>query len=817
MELPISQFAEVIIPLFTEGTFSYSIPEHFKGKIKPGMRVEVEFGKSKHYSAIVKKLSDTTTWEKTKPILDILDQDIIISSKQFAFWDWISSYYLCSLGDVMAAALPSSLKLASETKILGISELNYSEHELSDEEYLILEALEIRHELTIQDIRNILQKKTILKIVKKMLDRGLLVLHEQLQVQAEIPMIKWIKLHDTLNTDPNKLNEVLLQVQKNVQQSRALLTYIKERKNRTWIKQKELHQISGCASQVFTSLVVKNIFEEKVLEKYQYPELESIEDTLLLSDIQKETIGEIKNQWNEKNIVLLKGITGSGKTQIYLQLIKETIASGKQVLYLVPEIALTTQLVMRLRQFLGDQLVEYHSGLSPKNRLAIWDATQKGHPIIIGARSAIFLPFKQLGLIVIDEEHDSSYKQNDPNPRYNARDAALILAQDHNAKIILGSATPSVESYYNALQGRYGLVQLNQRFGDSQLPLIKLISLKEANQYGRMKENFSEEMIVEMKSQLDHGKQIIIFRNRRGYSPLIKCTNCQWEAMCDQCDIHLTLHKYQNRLKCHVCGIKKPIPTKCPQCDQYTIQSMGFGTEKIEEEIKELFPDHIVKRFDADTARSKNLQREIIEAFQDKEIHILIGTQMITKGFDFDHVGLVGILQADQMLFYPNFRAQERTFQLLTQVSGRSGRRDEIGKVLIQGYSLHHEVIQDVVNHDYERFYSREIEERKHFFYPPIVRFIRIEIRHAKIIIVEQAAEKLCNKLRTNLGKRILGPAEPIVSRIKGAYARELYVKLERKQKMVENAKHLIKKYSQELKNETGWSALRIIIDVDPY
>ncbi|MEO6191272.1 MAG: primosomal protein N' [Saprospiraceae bacterium] len=816
MSNPVNCYVEVIVPLSLEGSFTYAVPEEFRDLIKVGIRVEVEFGKSKRYSALVKKIVDATSWKQIKNIIDVLDNQAIVTDKQFALWDWMTEYYLCSLGEIMQAALPASYKLSSETIVLP-EIIDLTNLDLTDDEYLILEALEVRKSLSIQDIQTFLQKKSVLKIVKSLMERKLLIIIENLQAQNDIPKVKWIKLHPELQKNQEKFHQALTLVQKNENQTHLLLHYLKEKKDYSWIRQNELLHKSSSNSSVLKSLLKKSIFAIQELEKYIYPDSNFAQPIFELSEIQKTAIEQIKTEWTNKDVCLLKGITGSGKTHIYIQLIKETIAQGKQVLYLLPEIALTTQLVIRLKQYFGDDLLEYHSGISNKNRLAIWNACLNHHSLIMGARSSIFLPFKELGLIIIDEEHDQSYKQIDPAPRYNARDAALILAQDHNAKVILGSATPSLESYYNAINNKYGLIKIDSRYGESQLPEIQVIPLKEAAKFNRIKGHFSIDLLEEIQEQLNLKKQVIIFRNRRGYSPVLRCNNCNWEAVCEQCDIHLTIHKESLHLKCHICGIKKPIPSKCPQCEQNSLKMLGFGTEKIEEELTELFPDFKIQRFDLDAARTKTSQSQILEEFEDGSIQILVGTQMLTKGLDFERVALVGVLQADQILLYPDFRAQERAFQLLTQVSGRSGRREELGKVIIQAYNTNHPVLQDVMQHNFDQFFERELSERERFKYPPFVRIIKIEIRHRKEMVAQHAIEYLTMKLKKTLGKRILGPADSNISRIKGYYSKEIFIKLERNSIIIRKAKILIKQLCQEIKNQEGWSSLRIIIDVDPY
>ncbi|NOT37932.1 MAG: primosomal protein N' [Saprospiraceae bacterium] len=815
-ETPNSLFAEVIVPLAVEGTFSYIIPEDLMDKVQPGMRVEVEFGKSKKYAAIVHRISNTTTWQKIKPILDVLDEKPILSKKQLQFWEWMSEYYLCSLSDIMQATLPNFFRLSSETLIVK-SDIEYQNLQLSDDEFLVLEALDLRNQISIFDAQLILQKKNVIRLIKSMMDMGLLQIMENLKEQKDIPKTKWIRLHSELRNSNQLLNERLNEIQKSENQTRLIINYLQNKKDYSWIRKNELVKKSDVNSTVADALIKKNIFEEIILDKYRYPETEKTISIVTLSQEQEKAKDEIKTSWESHDCCLLHGITGSGKTHIYISLIKETIASGRQVLFLLPEIALTSQLVLRLKKFFPEELLEYHSGVSMNNRAAIWSACLNNHPLIVGARSSVLLPFQNLGLIIVDEEHDASYKQSDPSPRYNARDAAILLAKDHHAKILLGTATPSLESFYNAAQSKYGYVNLSKRFGDSVLPEIKLIPIREATKFNRIKGHFTDDLLDEIKAQLALKKQILVFRNRRGYSPVIQCSNCNWEAQCDQCDIHLTVHKNSHALKCHICGIKKPIPTKCPQCSQNTLRMLGFGTEKIEEELNEFIKDTKIKRFDLDSARGKISQTQILEDFQDGEIQILVGTQMLSKGLDFENVSLVGVLNADQILFYPDFRAQERGFQLLTQLSGRSGRRGQIGQVIIQAHNTQHPVLKEVIQHDYNAFYKREIFEREKFGYPPIVRLIRIELRHRNIDTLIQASDHYSGRLRAKLGKRILGPAEPTVSKIKGSYAREMYIKLEKNQDLILKTKILLKEISQRILQEDTWKSLRIIIDVDPY
>lgn len=810
------RFADLILPLSVDGTFTYEIPPSLRGDIAIGKRVEVEFGKRKHYAALVYRISDYSQWEKPKTIINIIDEEPLISETQMKFWEWMSGYYLCSLGEIFLAALPLALRPDSETLIHSLIDQKRIPQDASEDEYLILEALDIRKELRMQEIQEILQKKTVLKTLYKMFEKRWISMIEKLDDSTTVQKISWIRLNPALTQDLNLLNEALNQIQRSERQSKSLITYLQHQKDKGWIKRKFLQQLSGTPIDVTQSLIKKEIFEEIQLDKFEYPAVELATRKVSLSSDQEKIYQEIRNQPSTSKPILLHGITGSGKTMIYLRLIEDVLNEGKQVLYLLPEIALTAQLVQRLRQYLGDQLLEYHSDLNPKSKLAVWNSAKKTSNVFIGARSSIFLPFHSLGLIIVDEEHDASYKQHDPSPRYQARDAAVVLSKMHECQIILGSATPSLESYYNTLEGKYKYMHLNTRFGESELPKIETVSMKSLHTADKKKSHFSEKLVALMQEQFQRGKQVIIFRNRRGYSPLLQCNNCHWESSCRQCDIRLTLHKQQNKMKCHLCGFTSPVPSSCPNCGQYTLQQLGFGTEQIEESLQELFPQQKLVRLDLEIARSRNMQQRIIESFQDQEADILVGTQMVTKGLDFDHVGMVGILQADQILFYPDFRAQERAFQLLTQVSGRAGRRADQGIVIIQGYQVHHPVIQFVIEHKTQDFYEKELEERKKFVYPPFVRLIRIQLLHRKVPVVEQASSHLCKLMKTSLGKRVLGPSEPHISRIKGSYVRELLIKIEKDSNQLHAIKLFIKQWVQTIQSIETFRSIRIHIDVDP-
>lgn len=817
MNTEIKQYIEVIVPLSVEGLFTYSIPKDINDNVQVGCRVEIEFGKKRHYAAIVRRIVLNPIVPHIKPILQIIDVDPIVSERQLEYWEWMSRYYMAPIGDVMNTALIAAYKLESNTLITRTAS-EYHIDNLSDNEYLILEALDIRHQLTIQEIQNIVQRKTILPLIKNLIDSGLIVSREELSEQDKPVMTKWIRINPELLSNASMFNETMSLLEKSEKKTHYILSYLRHCKKGQWIKSKLFHQVAQTDSSALNSLVKKKIFEVCELHKYDIPnELIELPNSKL-SPAQEQALIDIKNIFLEKSYLLLHGVTGSGKTMLYIHLIKEIINQGKQILFLVPEISLTTQLVKRLQTYFGDSLIEYHSGITSSHKLSIWRAIAANHQIVIGARSAIHLPFQNLGLIIVDEEHDASFKQHESSPYYNARDAALYLAHLHQAKVVLGSATPSIETYYNAMNGKYGVVNLADRFGDSVLPDIKIIPLKLETQLGHMAGHFSKTMIDEITKQIQQNKQVLVFRNRRGYSPIIQCGNCNFESICDRCDIHLTLHKYSNKLKCHICNAQKTMPTNCPQCNLPSLKILGFGTEQIEEEMNNLFPEVNIKRLDLDAARTRKSQREIIEEFEDGDFDILIGTQMITKGFDFSRVGLVAVIQADQLLMYPDFRSHERGYQLLTQVSGRAGRRLDQGTVLIQAYASHHPILKMVINQNYEQYYHYEISERNKFQYPPFTRLVRIELRHTKIELLNTACNLLYKNLSTIIqANKILGPAEPHISKIKGAYIREFVVKLERNKSDLSQVKKNIKDEIFKLKTNQGLSSLRIKIDVDPY
>ncbi|MBK7797376.1 MAG: primosomal protein N' [Saprospiraceae bacterium] len=819
MEFNNPLFAEIILPLGVAGKFTYFIPEQFRDSIQLGMRVEVSFGRKKHYTGIVVALFQSTNQTKTKPILSLLDEHSLLDATHLQFWEWMSEYYMCTPGEVMNAAMPAVLKVESQQKVLRLLETSEIPVECSDAEYLILEALDIKNQLTIQEIQSLLQEERIIPIIQKMIEKNWISLFDSFEESKSFKKVRWIQLNRKLQEDENKLNEIFLQIQKSKLQTRAVLFYLKssEKRNQNWIRAIAFQNDAKVSKSIIDKLVHIEIFEEKLLDIFEIPNISSPETNIVLSEEQELAYSKLKVGMMQYGASLLHGVTGSGKTAIYIKAIQEALNQGQQVLYLLPEIALTSQLFKRLKTYFPEHLIEYHSGISDLKKAGVWRAARHQNIVVLGARSSLFIPFGNLGLIILDEEHDGSFKQSEPAPRYSARDAALKLCRISGAKMIMGSATPSIESFMLAQSQKIGFAQLLTRFGSTALPELKMVSLRESNNTAPFHTHFSGVMLDSMRSHLEKKSQIIVFKNRRGYAPVLKCVNCNWEAMCDRCDIHLTLHKIQHKLKCHICNLQRPIPSKCPQCNNSTLLEKGLGTEKIAEELQDIFPSAVIQRMDLENARTRKKQQEIFSEFEAGEIDILVGTQMISKGLDFEKVGLVAIPDMDQLLHYPDFRANERAFQLITQVSGRSGRREIQGQVIVQTYSLNHPVVIDLQKSDFETFYKREIAERQKFNYPPFVRLIKLELLHRQVTVVELAAQNLANALIKEFGKmRILGPAEPVIGRVNNLFVREILIKIERNKEMIEHIKKQTQLEIARLHSQGGFSSVRVICDVDP-
>jgi primosomal protein N' (replication factor Y) len=811
-------YAEIILPLALPGrTYTYAIPEDLADLIQPGVRVEVQFGKNKLYSGLVERVHDKAPEYRLKSILSVLDAVSVVSPWQLQLWDWLADYYCCTLGEVMLAALPGHLKLTSETKIVFDESYGDDFSNLDNDEYLIAEALLIQHEISVEDARKILNKKTIFPVIQRLLQHGVLFLREDLREKYKPRKISAVRLTAYYRDEPDRLREAFDLLDKSDRQLETLMAYLHLAKQQPVVRKQALLDKAGVSDSTLRTLAKKAIFE---LYDQEISRMNGYADDLSeagdLTGPQQLALDQIRTQFEDKSTVLLHGVTGSGKTRIYIELIRDVMERGGQVLYLLPEIALTTQLVSRLQRILGKDIAVYHSKINYNERVELWRSATTGQPVIMAARSGLFLPFRNLQLIIVDEEHDGSFKQYDPAPRYHARDTAIYLAGLHGAKVLLGTATPSLETYHNTQTGKYGLVELQERFSGLQLPEIQHIDLRELAKKKQMQGIFSPRLLEAIQEAIDRGEQVILFQNRRGYSPILECQLCGWTAQCRHCDVSLTYHKYSNSLRCHYCGYRQEPVVVCPACGSGKVTLLGFGTEKIEDDLKIFLPKARIGRMDMDTAGTKANLTNLLNDFEEKRLDILVGTQMVTKGLDFDHVGVVGVLGADQLVRFPDFRAGERAYQLLTQVAGRAGRKNRRGLVLIQAYNPAHPVLKEVHAGDFHGFMVRELAERKEFHYPPFYRLIHLMIRHKDEQVAQAAAELYGRLLREKLGERVLGPVLPHVSRVRGYYARDILLKLEKSARILNASKVLIKSVTETVLGKPGFSAVMVSVDVDP-
>lgn len=814
-------FVEVVLPLSLAKTFTYRISEAEFHFIKKGMRVAVPFGKSKIYTALVIDIhQNEPSLYDAKEIHEILDEKPIATEIQIKHWLWVATYYMCGIGDVYRGAFPSGLLLESETIVSCKIDIEVNQDELSDEEFLVYDALQQQSSLKIQEIISILNKKNIFPVLQKMIAKNIIVLEEEIKEGYKPKLIRYVKLHTKYESD-NGLGE-LLEVLKNAnKQKEIVLAYFQvmasEKKP---ITVKKLVEISNSSSAVVKALIDKEIFEEYLLQQDRVTfNGQATEKQLLLSEAQQNAFEAIKNSLLEKEVCLLHGVTSSGKTEIYIKLIEEYLATGKQVLYLLPEIALTTQLVSRLRLHFGDKIAVFHSKYSNNERVEVWKQTLENAEkaqIVIGARSSLFLPFANLGLLIIDEEHEQTFKQTDPAPRYHARDAAIVLASFHNAKVLLGSATPSIETFFNTQTDKYGLVSLTERYNNVRMPEILLVDLKDKHFRKRMTGHFSDLLIEEITEALSLGEQVILFQNRRGFSPIIECLTCGHVPHCQQCDVSLTFHKHKNQLRCHYCGYSIAKPTHCHSCSSIDLTTKGFGTEQIEQELASLFPKAKTGRMDQDTTRGKFGFEKIIDSFKNREIDILVGTQMLAKGLDFDNVSLVGIMNADNMLHHPDFRAFERSFQMMTQVAGRAGRSEKQGKVVIQTYNPNHNTIQQVTTHNYMGMYKEQLYDRQIYKYPPYFRIIKLTLKHREFEKLKEGSMWLYQVLSQNLGIPVLGPEEPAIGRIRNEYIRTILIKIPQNMPLV-STKKTIQKMLNSFEAVAQYRAIKVIANVDFY
>ena len=810
-------YAEVIIPLALPKNYTWSVPEQFRTLVMPGIRVEVVLGKNKKYSGIIKQLFDSQPQPyETKDILNILDTEPIVFPEQLKLWEWVASYYMCSEGEVMAAALPAHFKLSSETLLVFNEEHGDDFSDLDNEEFVVAEALLMKKELSISEVQQLLDNPNAYPVLKRLIDKKVCFVWESLKETYSARKETYIILHPQYANE-EKLEELLNNWSRAPKQMELLLAYLHLSKTQGEVTKSDLLKKSGASDAQLKGLVEKQIIiaESKRVDRIRYlPRTVNID--FILSEAQQDAYRQLKVQLDEHAVCLLHGITSSGKTQIYIRLIEEYINIGKQVLYLLPEIALTSQIIRRLEKHFGGYIGIYHSKFSQNERIEIWNKIRNGElKIILGARSALFLPFSNLGMIIVDEEHDTSYKQQDPAPRYNARDAAIFYSSQLHAKVVLGSATPSVESYFNAVNNKYGLVELNERFGGTALPEIEIIDTRKSTPFSKEKIIVTSSLQEEITSTLKQKKQVILFQNRRGYSPYQICQVCGWIPHCRNCDVTLTFHKKTHKLHCHYCGQLYPQVHICGACGSDKFIKRNFGTEKIEEQLEEIFPDARIARMDIDSIRGKNAHDNLIQNFEQGKIDVLVGTQMVVKGLDFDNVHLVGVLDADSLLNFADFRVNERAFQLIEQVSGRAGRKDKQGKVSIQAINTRHPLLQVIKDHDYKLFFAQEIEGRKRFFYPPFSRIILLTFKHKMKDVVDDAASFFAEAMKPKYEQFLVGPAEPIVNRIRNQFLMELLIKLPKDTAMVKACKQFIFEKTAEMHTDKRFRSVVMIPDVD--
>lgn len=800
--------------------YTWAVPAHLQEQVKPGVRVEVGLKQTKRYAGVVKRLhNEKPEFFEAKDILNVLDVEPIVYKEQLQLWEWIARYYMCSEGEVMAAALPSHFKLSSETQLVFNEEYGENFDQLDHDEYLVGEALLIKKELKLAEVQQLLDSSHVYPVIKRLIDKKVCFVWEALK-ETYTPRKETFVLLNPIYDNEDELAKLLNEdkkLQRAEKQLELLLSYLHLVKTEGEVSKPQLLKKSGATDAQLKGLVDKNIL---FLEKRQVDRLlylpRNINIDFALTPAQQTALEEVSTSMAEKPVCLLHGITSSGKTQVYIKLIEEYVRKGKQVLYLLPEIALTSQIIRRLQRHFGGYIGIYHSKFNQNERLEIWNKVKTGElKIVLGARSSLFLPFSDLGLIVADEEHDASYKQQDPAPRYHARDGAVYYASLFNARVLLGSATPSIESYFNAQTQKYGLVQLNERFGGVKLPVIDIIDTKKIFRPDKDKIMITPELQAAIEHSLQRNKQVILFQNRRGYSPYQICQACGWIPQCKYCDVSLTFHKNTNKLHCHYCGTVYPPVYTCMACGSDRFLTRNFGTEKIEEQLEEMFPKYRIARMDVDSVKGKTAHDNLIQQFEQQKLDMLVGTQMVVKGLDFEHVSLVGILDADSLLSFADFRVNERAFQLMEQVSGRAGRKDEQGHVMIQVSNTRHPVLSYVQQHDYHAFYLYEIEGRRQFAYPPFSRCILLTFKHPVKDVADAAANSIAASLKTEFGNYLVGPAEPIVNRVRNQFLMELLIKLPREAQIINRCKQQIQEQIAIMHQHQRFKKVVVIVDVD--
>ncbi|MEM6643321.1 MAG: primosomal protein N' [Bacteroidota bacterium] len=815
-------YLQVILPLPLEGTFTYRLPKEME--VRVGARVIVSFGKKKIYTGVVASIDQDSqeTDYSAKPILDVLDEDPVVNALQLSFFQWMASYYMCTLGEVLNAALPASLKLSSQSFVAINPEIDVEDVDVSDREWELLRVLQ-RNDISVKEIGEMLQLKQPQQLLKKLAQKGLIDLYEKIKDKHTSKKIKRVRLNSDL-LEGNQLELLLNELESKPKQQDVLLTYLRDvpiledrSKNVDGIAKSSLISQDVSASSIST-LIKRGILEAWDAPVSRFGAISSKDDSVVqLSEAQTESVRQIRTAFGQKSTVLLQGVTGSGKTEVYIELIKSTIKAGEQVLFLLPEIALTTQIVNRLQRVFGASFGVYHSRYSESERTEVWHAVHEQKiNFVVGVRSAVFLPFSNLGLVIVDEEHEPSYKQFEPAPRYHARDGAIYLATLHQAKVLLGTATPALETYKNALDEKFGFVELTSRYGEAFEPSLFFANTLKERKQKKLKGNFSSSLVEALTQVLEKKEQAIIFQNRRGYAAYISCDNCATVPKCPNCAVSLTYHQFNNRLVCHYCGYNQAMYSDCLHCGSKELRQIGFGTEELEEELKLLFPAAIIQRMDLDTTRSKYSYHRIIEAFEEGDIDILVGTQMVSKGLDFDRVNLVGIFDTDRMIHFPNFRAQERAYQLITQVSGRAGRKSKEGKVIIQTQDPDQRLLQKIQTRDYRAFYQSEVLEREHFHYPPFSRMINITFKHREKQVSFQAANYYYHEVLKHFkGLRVIGPVEPMIGKIRNLYLHEITLKIPKGGNLTA-IKESLKMVRKLLDAMPAFKSVGVVFDVDP-
>lgn len=821
-------FADVLLPVPITKLFTYRVPFELNDHIDIGYRVVVQFGKKKIITGVVANLHETPPEVyQAKYIIELLDDEPIMNEKQLELFAWISDYYMCTMGEVLNVGMPSGLKLSSESKIQlnPDFDLNQSISIFSEKEQLIINVLERDQVITYGEAAQILQIKSYIKIIKSLIAKEVILIFEEVREKYTPKKETFVRLTKHWLNESD-LEELMVELEKRPKQLDVLLAYLQlvpvfnDKKLNIKGAPKKALLDKGVSHSSMKTLEKNKVLESfhVIIPRFSLPPRDA-EHTNTLTEVQQNVKSEIYQNLEEKQTVLLHGITGSGKTEIYIDLIQDVLEQGEQVLYLLPEIALTTQIVVRLQKVFGEQMGVYHSKYSDNERVEVWKGLISGRfPLIVGVRSSIFLPYSNLGLIIVDEEHEFSYKQYDPAPRYHARDAAQVLARIHSAKVLLGTATPSFESFYLAQEGKFGYVSLNERFGEANLPKIIYADLTQERKQKTIKGDFTSLLADKIAQSLSRNEQVIVFQNRRGYSPYISCEECAWIPKCNSCAVSLTYHMYFNQLRCHYCGHHERLPVTCPACGSTKLKTMGFGTEKLEEDLKLLFPEARIQRMDLDTTRRKYSYQKIINDFEQGDIDILVGTQMVSKGLDFEGVTLVGIFDVDRMLHFPDFRSTERTYQLSVQVSGRSGRNEKPGEVVVQTANLRQSILHYISRQDFMEFYNHEIEERHKYKYPPFFRLIRITMKHRDKTTINLASHALANKIKGKFHKDlVLGPHEPTISKIRNLYLMELILKIPRNNVDLSKLKEMLKNASTSMKQEKEYKQVFVIFDVDPY